>query len=272
LRHIVLIGKKGSGKSLQEKLISEHYYDIIKVVSHTTRPKRKGEINHVDYHYVSDGQFELMVSNDEFAEVVHNRGASYGISRQELEGSSDKVFVVDYDGLKQLRDAGYNPFVVYMCCDYTIRKDRITNRDGYFDSKVFDDDNEYFDNTRDNIDENLFIDSGKFTQEEINKVIMNEYMLSVKSHYPNQGNKLQQNLGLLNDIKKGNKYKLTIKPESGISDLFIEFKPCIVEILDEHRTFYSVKALPDKNIVTPIVFSINKHNIISKLVKLKEMN
>ena len=47
---IVLVGASGSGKSTLEKLICKEF-DMNKIISSTTRPMRKNEVNNVDYHF-----------------------------------------------------------------------------------------------------------------------------------------------------------------------------------------------------------------------------
>ena len=62
---ICLIGKSGSGKStIEQKLCSD--LEINHVISHTTRPPRKKELDGLDYHFVSDDYFEE--NKEEFIE------------------------------------------------------------------------------------------------------------------------------------------------------------------------------------------------------------
>ena len=53
---ICLIGASGSGKSTLEKFISEKF-GYKKIVSHTTRMARIGEINGKDYHFINNDTF-----------------------------------------------------------------------------------------------------------------------------------------------------------------------------------------------------------------------
>ena len=50
---IILTGPSASGKTEIAKILFQKY-GIKKVVSHTTRPLRRTEIPHIDYHCVSD--------------------------------------------------------------------------------------------------------------------------------------------------------------------------------------------------------------------------
>lgn len=54
---IALLGESASGKSTIEKeLINK--YGLKKIVSYTTRQPRVGEEDGVDYHFVTDAEFE----------------------------------------------------------------------------------------------------------------------------------------------------------------------------------------------------------------------
>lgn len=63
----VLIGKSGSGKdTVLEQLI--HNYGYKKVISYTTRPMRDGEMDGINYHFVSDKVFKSMIETGEAIE------------------------------------------------------------------------------------------------------------------------------------------------------------------------------------------------------------
>ena len=62
---IILTGPSASGKTATCLYLQDHY-GIKKVITHTTRPMRHGEVNDVDYHFVSKEEFQRMIDNDEF--------------------------------------------------------------------------------------------------------------------------------------------------------------------------------------------------------------
>jgi guanylate kinase len=78
-------------------------------VSHTTRPRRTGERNGREYHFVDDREFARMVRRRAFLE--HNRvhGRSYGTSRAEvlprLARGEDVVLDIDVQGARDIRKA-----------------------------------------------------------------------------------------------------------------------------------------------------------------------
>ena len=64
---IVLVGKTASGKTtVANELCKNHGYK--RIITYTTRPMRENEIQDVDYHFISDEQFNEMVENNEFTE------------------------------------------------------------------------------------------------------------------------------------------------------------------------------------------------------------
>ena len=60
---ILICGKTGTGKTeVQDQLVKMGYE---RIVTYTTRPKRKGEINGIHYHFVSQTEFQFL-ENDCF--------------------------------------------------------------------------------------------------------------------------------------------------------------------------------------------------------------
>jgi guanylate kinase len=166
--NIGFIGAKGTSKSTMEKLIVNRNNNIKKVISHTTREPRIGEVDGVDYHFVSREKFISLKDNNFFAEYVENRGALYGISKSELSNEEYiKCFVVDYDGLKQIRDNYGDIFTIYLECDKHQRIQRILNRDLELNYNIFEKDDLYFKKHKHKINPNIKIDT---TNKNINDV------------------------------------------------------------------------------------------------------
>jgi guanylate kinase len=75
-------------------------------VSHTTRAPRAGEVQGVNYHYVTRETFDSMVAAGEFLEWADVHRHRYGTSRQEvvdrLNRGEDVILDIDYQGAKQI--------------------------------------------------------------------------------------------------------------------------------------------------------------------------
>lgn len=96
---IVLVGESASGKSSIEKSLVDNY-GYKKIVSYTTRQPRQGEVDGIDYHYISENQFIKLQNEGYFAEVGEYNGWHYGTAKNDC--ISDKVAVVTPHGLRQL--------------------------------------------------------------------------------------------------------------------------------------------------------------------------
>ena len=97
---IVLVGESASGKSSIERNLVDNY-GYKKIVSYTTRQPRQGEIDGIDYHYISESQFSTLQKEEFFAEIGEYNGWHYGTAKNDC--TSDKVAVVTPHGLRQLK-------------------------------------------------------------------------------------------------------------------------------------------------------------------------
>lgn len=104
---VVLVGKTASGKTtVANELCKHHGYK--RIITYTTRPMRENEVQDVDYHFISDEQFNKMVENNEFTEYKRYNTAhgvwSYGsVVTSEQELSDDcYVIILTPQGLRDL--------------------------------------------------------------------------------------------------------------------------------------------------------------------------
>ncbi len=78
-------------------------------VSHTTRPRREGETDGREYHFVTAAEFEKMARNAEFIEHNEVHGNFYGTSKAEvlprLAAGEDVVLDIDVQGARDVRQA-----------------------------------------------------------------------------------------------------------------------------------------------------------------------
>lgn len=100
----------GAGKtSLIKALLSKKPDPIVVSVSHSTRNKRPGEVDGVDYHFVDVDQFETMVENDEFVEYAKVFDNYYGTARESvenlLESGRHVILEIDWQGARQVKQA-----------------------------------------------------------------------------------------------------------------------------------------------------------------------
>lgn len=103
----IVSAPSGAGKtSLVRELIAAT--DHIGVsVSHTTRQKRAGETDGINYHFVDEPTFEAMIQRGEFFEHAWVFDRHYGTSRLEVEKrlsrGEDVILEIDWQGARQVR-------------------------------------------------------------------------------------------------------------------------------------------------------------------------
>ena len=86
-RLVVVSGPSGAGKtSVLQRVFRRSDRPLVPSVSATTRPPRPGEVDGVDYHFLSEEEFHSLRERGEFLECfeVFGRGHWYGTLRQEV--------------------------------------------------------------------------------------------------------------------------------------------------------------------------------------------
>lgn len=120
-----LIGPSGTGKSELEKTIP-----LPKVVSYRTRQPRKGEIDGVHGHFITDKEFKEKQVQDLWVAETEYAGHLYGITQGELLELeySPMLYVIDWDGVETFKKGiskieGYSPEQIVTIFIHTPRED-----------------------------------------------------------------------------------------------------------------------------------------------------
>jgi guanylate kinase len=108
-RLFVITGPSGVGKGTLIGRLLERVPSLELSVSATTRPPRPGERDGVDYHFLSDDQFEALAREGKLLEHATYSGRRYGTPRTEVEprlaDGRSVVLEIEVQGARQIREA-----------------------------------------------------------------------------------------------------------------------------------------------------------------------
>ncbi|HUU26040.1 MAG TPA: guanylate kinase [Methyloceanibacter sp.] len=111
----VLSSPSGAGKTTIARRLLEEDTGIAPSISHTTREKRRGEVDGKDYHFVDKDTFGRMRDQGAFLEWAVVFDNYYGTTRapveQALQGGRDVLFDVDWQGATALRESAKDDVV-----------------------------------------------------------------------------------------------------------------------------------------------------------------
>jgi guanylate kinase len=106
------------GKSSVVAEVRRRHPEIWYSMSVTTRPRRPGETEGVDYHFVTDGEFDRMVGAGELLEHAVYAGHRYGTTRRPIEEHLDAgvptLLEIDLQGARQVRRQVSDALLVFL--------------------------------------------------------------------------------------------------------------------------------------------------------------
>jgi len=114
----ILSSPSGGGKTTLSKMVRENVPGLSNSVSYTTRPKRSGETNGVDYHFLGEKEFKDNLIKGYFAEwaTVHNH--LYGTSREDLQAiidsGKDAIMDVDVQGARKMKEVFEDAVTIFI--------------------------------------------------------------------------------------------------------------------------------------------------------------
>src|SRR5271157_2363184 len=104
---IVLSGPSGVGKDAVLDHLKKSSPNFKFVTTMTTRPRRHNEKNDLDYHFVSQDEFQTLLKNNELLESANVYDNWYGVPkepiRQALKQGNDIVIKVDVQGAATIK-------------------------------------------------------------------------------------------------------------------------------------------------------------------------
>jgi guanylate kinase len=105
---VVLSGPSGVGKgTVRKALFQMPNHDLVYSVSMTTRAPRNGEVDGVDYYFVSKEEFLNRIKENRFLEWAEFVGQYYGTPKDKIDEQLDKgkevVLEIEVEGALQVR-------------------------------------------------------------------------------------------------------------------------------------------------------------------------
>ncbi|WP_336695297.1 guanylate kinase [Delftia acidovorans] len=114
----VVSAPSGAGKSSLVRALREFDARVSPSVSHTTRAPRGQEKHGREYYFVSDQEFDAMVSNNAFVEWANVHSRRYGTAKKALEEriqvGTDVLLEIDYQGALQVKEAFPNAVLIFI--------------------------------------------------------------------------------------------------------------------------------------------------------------
>ena len=112
---LVLSSPSGAGKTTLSRQLLDNDKQIQLSVSATTRARRPGEKDGVDYRFVDTATFSGMIQRSEFLEHARVFDHFYGTPRAPVEAAlkvgRDVLFDIDWQGTQQLQEKGRDDLV-----------------------------------------------------------------------------------------------------------------------------------------------------------------
>lgn len=114
----VVSGPSGVGKDTVVAAVLERLPGLYLSISATTRALRPGERDGINYHFLSDAQFDQLLSTDGFLEHATYTHARYGTLRSEVEArlarGLDVILVIEVQGAAQIKAALSEAVLVFI--------------------------------------------------------------------------------------------------------------------------------------------------------------
>ncbi len=115
---VVLSAPSGTGKTTISIRLLEELKNLKRVVTITTRAKREGEKDGIDYVFITKQEFEDKIKNNEFIEYANVYGNYYGTPIKGVKDIIDKGFnallIIDVQGAKSIKNIFPSALLIFL--------------------------------------------------------------------------------------------------------------------------------------------------------------
>lgn len=115
---VVITGPSGVGKGTVVQRILADVPNVVKSVSLTTREKRAGEEEGVDYFFVDKAKFEDLVKQNTVLEWAEFAGACYGTPKkwvdEQLKSGLDVILEIEVQGAMQIKKCCPTALLIFL--------------------------------------------------------------------------------------------------------------------------------------------------------------
>jgi guanylate kinase len=114
----IISAPSGTGKTTVCKILKQKLPKLKFSVSHTTREPRDNETDGIDYHFISEENFEEKVKHNKFIEWAKVYQYYYGTAFESIDShkknGADVLIELDVQGAKSLRKLNYKAIFIFI--------------------------------------------------------------------------------------------------------------------------------------------------------------
>lgn len=129
---VIVSGPSGVGKDATLKRMQARGAPFYFLVTTTTRPQRANEVEGVDYHFVSEQEFETKLARGDFLEHANVYGNWYGSLRSDVQAAraqgADVVMRIDVQGAATIRQRVQGAVFIFLTATLQELEERLRAR------------------------------------------------------------------------------------------------------------------------------------------------
>jgi len=126
-KKIVIAGRTASGKTTLKDALCKQW-NLKPEISYTSRHIREGEVDGIDYNFISKTEFEKLIADGKMLQYDYFNGNYYGTTLEEFNTSD--VMISTPQGIKNASRVRSVMFIIYVDAPHNLILDRLAKRHG----------------------------------------------------------------------------------------------------------------------------------------------